>query len=324
MDYSTQCSPLLNDFFTHQRVISNYSKKTAYEYFIGLRFFCRFLLSKTDEFSSLDIETIDITSCDCHFFEAITNDDITDYIVWLGINNNLQPVTRGRRIAEVKSLFQWLYDNEKISGTNPAIKVKYPKKESRLPRFLSSSEVHMLLSGISGKHQVRDTALIMVFLGCGVRVSELAGINLTDYKDDHIRVVGKGNKERLLFLPDWTKESVEDYLIVRRGVIPIAGHENAMFLSAFRSRISVRAIQVAVKNAILTAGLDPSLYSAHKLRHTAATNMLHNGVDVRTLQEVLGHSSLNTTQLYTHVENCDLRSAAKANSFGSATISIKD
>ena len=144
-----------------------------------------------------------------------------------------------------------------------------------------------------------------------IRISEMVGMNLSDIRADSILIRGKGNKERVVYLNDSACEAINNWLVVRRGIVAI--DKNAMFLSSRRKRMSVDAIQVMVKKTLTKAGLDSSLYSTHKLRHTAATLMLQNGVDVRTLQELLGHESLNTTQIYTHISNAELQNAARAN-----------
>ncbi|MCD8240082.1 MAG: tyrosine-type recombinase/integrase [Oscillospiraceae bacterium] len=137
------------------------------------------------------------------------------------------------------------------------------------------------------------------------------GLNLNDVRPDNLRIRGKGDKERVVYLNDATKAAIDDYLTVRRGIAAV--DRNALFLSNRRTRLSRETIHSIVKKTLLKAGLDAEKYSAHKLRHTAATLMLQNGVDVRTLQELLGHEHLNTTQIYTHVDSGALRGAASAN-----------
>jgi site-specific recombinase XerD len=184
-----------------------------------------------------------------------------------------------------------------------------PKTVKTLPRYLSLSESTQLLSSVDGANKERDFCILTLFLNCGLRISELAGIDLTDIRADSLRVLGKGNKERIVFLNDACADALNEYLLIRRSVAAV--DKRALFLSSRRTRISKSTIHSLVKNHLLRAGLDSSKYSAHKLRHTAATLMLRNGVDVRTLQELLGHEHLNTTQIYTHVESDSLREAAQ-------------
>ena len=192
-----------------------------------------------------------------------------------------------------------------------ALPIYSPRSKRSLPRYLTLEESERLLNSVDGMHKERDFCILTIFLNCGLRISEIAGMNLSDIRSDHIRVLGKGNKERVVYLNDATAHAINDYLIVRRDIAAI--DRNALFLSSRRTRITREALHAMVKKSLLRAGLDADKYSAHKLRHTAATLMLSNGVDVRTLQELLGHENLNTTQIYTHVDNSELRIAAQAN-----------
>ena len=156
-------------------------------------------------------------------------------------------------------------------------------------------------------------------MSCGLRVSELVSLNITDIYEDHLRVIGKGNKERVVFFAEGCQEAIDDYLLVRDDGRIRDEDKNALFISRDHRRITVRGVQKMLDKKLLLAGLDASRYSPHKLRHTAATLMLKNGVDTRSLQEVLGHSNLNTTQIYTHLDNAALHEAAKANPIGRKT-----
>ena len=172
-------------------------------------------------------------------------------------------------------------------------------------------KVSSFWDSVDGKNQERDYCILTLFLNCGLRISELVGLDLSDIQDDALRVLGKGNKVRIIYLNDACQEALEQYLAVRR---PITGRDaNALFLSAQNERISRSTVHAMVKKAPGGGGLDAVEYSSHKLRHTAATLMLQNGVDVRAVQEVLGHDHLNTTEIYTHMDNESLRVAAKAN-----------
>jgi len=185
-----------------------------------------------------------------------------------------------------------------------------PKSLRALPKFLSLDECMQLLASIDGKYVERDYLIITLFLNCGLRISELIGLNTTDVRGDYIRVLGKGNKERIIYLNDACIDAMNAYLAVRE-LMPCK-EKNALFVSRNQNRLSRSTVHHIVKKYLLMAGLDSTQYSSHKLRHTAATLLLQNGVDVRTLQEVLGHDHLNTTQIYTHVDNSELRIAAQA------------
>ena len=151
----------------------------------------------------------------------------------------------------------------------------------------------------------------MLFLNCGIRRSELVGLNVADVYEDRIRVIGKGNKERFVYFGSACRKAIDAYIVERNKLV--LTDNRALFGSRNGNRISVSAVHRLVDKALLQAGLDTTQYSAHKLRHTAATMMLSGGVDVKTVQEVLGHENLNTTQIYTHIENTELKIAAEAN-----------
>ena len=189
--------------------------------------------------------------------------------------------------------------------------MEYPKIRKSIPKYLTFEESAKLLQAVSGQNQTRDYAILMLFLNCGIRRSELVGLNLTDVYEDRIRVVGKGNKERIVYFGSACRKAIDAYLVERKTLI--LTDNKALFGSRNGNRISVDAVHALVKKAFLKAGLDATQFSAHKLRHTAATMMLSGGVDVKTVQEVLGHENLNTTQIYTHIENTELKIAAEAN-----------
>ena len=187
-----------------------------------------------------------------------------------------------------------------------------PHLRKNLPHYLNLEESVSLLDHVDGANQARDYCILTLFLNCGLRISELIGLNVADVRDGQLRVLGKGGKERMLFLNEACQSALEDWL-TQRSMLTLTD-QNALFVTLQnRRRISRAAVHKLVKKHLAAAGLDTAQYSAHKLRHTAATLMLQNGVDVRTLQEVLGHDHLNTTQIYTHVDSEDLRIAARAN-----------
>ena len=189
--------------------------------------------------------------------------------------------------------------------------LEYPKLRKSLPKYLTIEQSEALLRSVSGVNKARDYAILMIFLSCGIRRSELVGLNLSDVYEDRLRVVGKGNKERIVYFSTPCRKAIDAYLVERNK--KVLSDNRALFGSRDGNRISVTAVHRLVKKALLGAGLDSTQFSAHKLRHTAATMMLSGGVDVKTVQEVLGHENLNTTQIYTHIENTELKIAAEAN-----------
>ena len=202
----------------------------------------------------------------------------------------------------------------KLLDENPIQELDSPKIRQTLPRYLTLDESIQLLESIDGENAERDFCIITLFLNCGMRISELVGLNLSDIQEDRIRVLGKGNKERIIYLNAACQNAIKDWLSVRSH--SGAADPSALFISRKHTRLTKDGVHYMLKQRFTAAGLDSSKYSAHKLRHTAATLMLQNGVDVRTLQEVLGHDHLNTTQIYTHVDSANMRTAAKANPLG--------
>ncbi len=313
--------PILLDFLTHHETIKSHSPKTVEEYFFDLRMLFRFLkIHKRLIDEGTDFSDIAILDIDENFVKRITLSDAYAFLAYLsGERVNLRgkqrdgkglgATARARKVATIRSFFKYLTLRAHILEINPMLELDSPRLKKTLPRYLTEAESLNLLDNIHGKNPERDYAIITLFLNCGLRISELQGLNVADVQGETIRVLGKGNKERILFLNNACQLAIQSYLEVR----PPIENERAMFLTRRQKRISVEMIHVLVKKHIAMAGLDSSQYSSHKLRHTAATLMLGNGVDVRVLQEVLGHEHLNTTQIYTHVENEQLRLAAKAN-----------
>ena len=215
-------------------------------------------------------------------------------------------------MAAIRSYFKYLYSIVKLIPENPALDLETPKSNSRLPVALTLDESKSLLSSISGSNEKRDYAIIMLFLNCGLRLSELISINIDKIKGDTLTVIGKGNKERTIYLNDVCVKAIEDYLEVRQDANP--GHEKALFISNRKTRFSQKGVQHMLDKYLTEAGLAGKGYSPHKLRHTAATLMYQYGhVDIRALQEILGHESISTTQIYTHINQDLLRDAVKQN-----------
>ena len=219
-------------------------------------------------------------------------------------------------MATIRSFYKYLTNKAKLLDVNLVQDLDAPRLKKALPKYLDLDESLELLDHVEGKNAIRDYCILTLFLNCGLRISELVGLNKTDVRGDRLRVLGKGNKERILFLNDACQRALADWMTERDAMTLV--DQNALFVTLQnRRRITRAAVHKLVKKHLAGAGLDSTQYSAHKLRHTAATLMLQNGVDVRTLQEVLGHDHLNTTQIYTHVDSDELRVAAKANPLSS-------
>ncbi len=316
---------ILRDFLSYHETIKGQSPRTIHEYYLDLRMFLRFIkLVKLEMPYDTDLETIPIKDVDIEFMKKITVTDIYDFLSYLSndrvINENsytqsvgLEPASRSRKLSAIKSFYKYLTVRTKQLEDNPVKEMEYPKLRKSLPKYLTLEQSSRLLQSVSGANEKRDFAILMIFLNCGVRISELVGLNLSDVYEDRLRVVGKGNKERFVYMGSNCKAAIDDYCqSVRSRMEGIDGNP-ALFISRDKNRMSTSAVHRLVKKHLTSAGIDASQYSAHKLRHTAATLMLSGGVDVKTVQEVLGHEHLNTTEIYTHIENTELKIAAEAN-----------
>ena len=326
MDYRADAPKILRDFLIYHETIKGHSQNTVDEYFLDLRTFFRFLkLHRGLVPRNTELEEIGIDDVDLDFVKAVTLSEVYEYLGFLSrdrVKNQrshdaeygISAASRARKIASIKSFYKYLTVKANLLEENPVQDLDSPKLPKSLPRYLTLEESERLLASVDTRNSERDYCILCVFLNCGLRISEIVGLNVSDLRADHLRVVGKGNKERIVFLNDSTAAAINDYLLVRKQIDAV--DKPALFLSNRKTRISREAVHSMVKKSLLRAGLDASKYSAHKLRHTAATLMLQNGVDVRTLQELLGHEHLNTTQIYTHVDSTDLKIAASANPLG--------
>lgn len=323
MDYRSEAPPVLRDFLSYHETIKGHSRATVDEYFLDLRNFFRYLkIERGLVPRSTELDDISIQDVDLKLIASVTLNDVYDYMAFLSrdkVKNErshepeygLMASSRARKIATIRSFYKYLTVKTKQLDVNPVEDLDTPKTTKSLPRYLTLDESRRLLDAVDGVNRERDYCIICLFLNCGLRISEIVGLNIGDVRGDSLRVLGKGNKERIVYLNDACQAAIEAYKPVRSQMV--GSSVSALFVSNRRQHMGREAVHAMVKKTLLKAGLDPDKYSSHKLRHTAATLMLQNGVDVRTLQEVLGHEHLNTTQIYTHVDNSELRVAAQAN-----------
>ena len=334
MQRYSDCPQVLREFLTYHETIKGQSQRTISEYYLDLRMFFRFLkLMRNDMPIHTRLDDIPIKDIDLNFIRTITTSEIFDFLSYLANDRTVNPdspapehgieaAARARKLSAIKSFYKYLTIRTKQLQENPVQDLEYPKLRKSLPKYLTLEQSAKLLQAVSGPNEKRDYAILMLFLNCGIRRSELVGLNLTDVYEDRIRVVGKGNKERFVYFGSACRKAIDAYLVERNQ--KVLSDNRALFGSRDSNRISVTAVHRLVKKALLQAGLDSTQFSAHKLRHTAATMMLSGGVDVKTVQEVLGHENLNTTQIYTHIENTELKIAAQANPMSKLDFSESD
>ena len=312
----------VNSFLDYSITMLNKSPNSIKEYNYDLALFLKFMKIHFHLTNETNFDEIQIRDFQIETLKKITLDDIHSFIYYLAIQNNNKPSTRARKISTIRIFFKYLTQKEKIFEVNPAQNLETPKQDRRLPKYLSLEESEKLLNitaNEESKFKERDFAILTLFLNCGLRLSELIGINIKDisFSDCKLNVIGKGNKERAIYLNNACIKSINSYLEVRpkEGIKHDSKNsDKALFLSERRERISNRTVQYIVDRELSRAGLDTRKYSVHKLRHTAATLMYKYGqVDIRALQELLGHKSISTTEIYTHVDNEQIRNAVNKN-----------
>lgn len=324
LDQINDAPDILMEFLEYHSTVRGHSDKTITGYYLDLKILFRYLKRRRHLVDpGTPFNEIDITDVDIDFIRATRIEELYRYQSFSperqNSSNALSAASRCRRTSSVKSFFNYLTTKRHLLDYNVCQELDMPKRQASLPRYLEEAECERLLAACDGPYALRDYCILMLFLSCGIRISELVSLNVTDIYEDHLRVLGKGNKERVIYFAEGCREAIDDYLAVRDPEKIVPEDKNALFISRDNRRISVRGVQKMVDKKLKQAGLDSSRYSPHKLRHTAATLMLKNGVDTRALQEVLGHSNLNTTQIYTHLDNAALHEAAMANPIGRKT-----
>jgi len=304
---------LVQSFINYQLTVKNKSELTVLEYASDLRTFFRFLkIKKNYVIDDTSFNKIEINDIDEDFIKSIRITDIYSFLAYCQMNLHNNAKTRSRKVSAVRMFFKFL-SSQGIIEDNPAKDLDSPNVNKSLPKYLTLEQSQNLLDCVDGQFYERDYCILTFFLNCGMRLSELVGLNLNSIRPDNsVRIIGKGNKERIIYLNDACIHSLNRYLQVR----PRDGlkDRNALFISRQKNRISRRNVQFIVKKYLESAGITEEGYSVHKLRHTAATLMYqHGNVDVMLLKEILGHENLSTTQIYTHVANEQIRQAVASN-----------
>lgn len=310
------CPPVIRDFLTYNETIKGKSSRSVEGYFIDLQSFFRYIL-KIRGIADKDtpFEKIDISAVDINLIKTITVSDLYAFLVFCKNERQNNAATRARKTSTLRIFFRFLCEQTHQLDQNPAILLESPKVKQSLPKHLTLEDSLELLNSVDGANQKRDYCILTLFLNCGLRLAELCSLNINDIKPDNTMVVtGKGNKERLIYLNNACMTAIREYLAVRPSENIVYNDRNALFVSRNRRRISPKTVQHLVKTFLEKAGLGGQGFSTHKLRHTAATLMYQHGdVDIRVLKDILGHSNLGTTQIYTHVSDSQIKNAVDSN-----------
>ncbi len=316
------CPEIIKEFLDYIQTVRGRSAKTVDGYYIDLRTFFRWLKltrARTKKITKellADTEILDLSS---EAILTITLGEVYSYLTFVKNDLSNGEAAMARKVTALKTLYKYLSGNANYIQNNPLKNLDLPTKKKSLPRYLTLDQSIALLSTADNNPNPRNYCILTLFLNCGMRLSELIGINLTDIQDDTIKILGKGNKERMVYLNDACKSAIDQYLTYTQGHKRLDG---ALFISTSGKRLSPRRVEQIVDEALKAAGIDAKAYSPHKLRHTAATLMYqHGGTDIRVLKEILGHSNLATTEIYTHTSNEQVRVAVKNSPLSSITSS---
>lgn len=313
VNFMDEAPMLIKEYLLYMQNVKGRSTKTIDEYYLDLRTFFRYInihrgiVSRDTDFESISIDNVNI-----ELIQTITLMDAYEFMNYLIREKSNSNCSRSRKTSAIRQFYKYLERNHMIE-TNPMQELETPKKKKTLPKYLTLEQSIELLNAVDGPYKARDYCIITLFLNCGLRLSELVGLNFNDIRSDNtMRVLGKGNKERVVYLNPACIEAINAYKLVR----PIDGvkDKNALFISRNNNRMSAKTVQAMVYKYLEKIGLQSQGYSCHKLRHTAATLMYQTGnVDIRVLKDILGHENLGTTEIYTHLKSEQLEQAANAN-----------
>lgn len=330
---------LLKDYLVYLQLVKNRSELTVLNYYTDLRSFFRYYKIRNGRASSYPDEFKNISITD------ITEEDIKsvdlmiaqDFLIFTKNEKDNHPQARYRKGVALRQFFKYLTNNKGLFEVSPLANLELPSPKPALPKYLTLDESVEMLRSVNTPEQKRDYCIITFFLNCGIRLSELVGINVSDIRKSRdssgrevwtLKVLGKGSKERIVYLNDACVNAYLDYMDPAEtdnekrsaaGDRDMTAKTDALFLSRRNTRISNRRVQQIVEECLKACGLDNRGLSVHKLRHTAATLMYQNGVDVRVLKEILGHENLNTTQIYTHISNEQMETAMNKNPLSDLT-----
>lgn len=317
-DYSNAPS-VLKEFLYYSQTIKGLSARTVEGYFIDLQLFFKYMLQRRNNCINNDtIDSVDISGIDLEFISKISKSDILEFLYFVTNVRNNSAASRARKMSSLRGYFKYLTSKTNQLDANPTDDIEMPAMKKRLPKYLSLEQSIELLNNTQSTFSERDYCIILLFLSCGMRLSELAGIDIKDINKDVLRIIGKGNKERFVYLNNACISAINDYLDVRNTIVSPAS-EPALFISKkTKKRMSTRRIEQVVEECLQRSGLSQMGFSTHKLRHTAATLLYRSGnADMLALKEILGHEHVSTTEIYTHISDEAIKKAAKSSPLAS-------
>lgn len=321
---------IITDYLNYLKSIRGLSSNTIKEYRYDLMLMIRYMIVRKEYYGDKDSFNEEFDNKKINkivgpkFFETLTLQDFYAFLSFLDNEKNDSSTTRSRKISAIKSFYKYLFSEIEVINTNISDKLSNPKISQRQPVYLTLNETELLLDTIKNEHneflRYRDLSIVFTFLTTGMRLSELVSIDMEDIIYDHFNIIGKGNKERTVYLTNNCRDLLDQYIVIRNKYIKDL-EIDALFISTRKKRISKRAVQSTIDKYLKKAGFDTSVYSTHKLRHTAATLMYKYGsVDIRALKDILGHENISTTQIYTHLDDEDLKNAVNKNPLSNLNI----
>lgn len=319
MKYS-DAPDFLRDYLFYMQTIKGRSERTVQAYYVDLQGFLKYMYGLKYNAGRIDdeyLKKVKLQDITLDMLRSVTISDVYEYLNYVATDHHNNAKTRARKVSSIRSLFKYLTTIANKLDNNPVKDLEMPSLKKSLPKYLTLEESMELLQGVEGNQAPRDYCIIVLFLNCGMRLSELVGINYADIRGDQLKLLGKGNKERIVFLNEACRDAIAQYEEDKKRQIADqtlkVKDKQAFFLSSRGTRLTARRVQQIVESSLKSSHLDGQGFSAHKLRHTAATLMFqHGGVDIRVLKEVLGHANVGTTEIYTHVSNEQVKSAVNA------------
>lgn len=298
----------VRDFLVYLTAIKGKSQRTRKEYEYDLRLFLRFQIAISHDLDLDKVNEVDLNLFTIEDLQQLTLEDLYLFLEYCEVKRGNGAASRSRKVATLKSFFNYLKSKKRLITQNPADELEAPKLSKKQPVYMNITESHQFLEGVEhSRHPERDYCMMTFFLNLGIRVSELCALDVDSVHDDILTVRGKGDKERNLYLNEQCLEALSSYIKIRSRYLQVNGEQQALFLSQKGTRLTRQALSNLVRKINQDSGLEKKKLTPHKLRHTSATLLYKSGADIRSLQQILGHSNISTTQIYTHVENKEIQ-----------------